>query len=165
MSYVERIQGTGTEEDSGPRRRGDPGDDDRRDPRGDRGDAPEGAGARRRFRACRLFRLCRRHEHGGHHRDVHFSGDAHGEISDFYINSGKEMFDKAFILKRFRYNTRTTSLQRSSGRSSVQDTTFGSDKLKTLLLIVMRNATTDSPWPLSNNPGAKYNDPGEAIAI
>ena len=33
------------------------------------------------------------------------------------------------------------------------NTTFGSDKLKTLLLIVMRNATTDSPWPLSNNPG------------
>jgi hypothetical protein len=27
------------------------------------------------------------------------------------------------------------------------------------LLIVMRNATTDSPWPLSNNPYAKYNDP------
>jgi len=23
----------------------------------------------------------------------------------------------------------------------------------------MRNATTDSPWPLSNNPGAKYNNP------
>jgi len=26
-------------------------------------------------------------------------------------------------------------------------------------MIVLRNATTDSPWPLSNNPGAKYNDP------
>src|SRR5262249_20565736 len=39
------------------------------------------------------------------------------------------------------------------------DTTFGSDKVKSLLLLVMRNATTDSPWPLSNNPYAKYNDP------
>jgi hypothetical protein len=29
--------------------------------------------------------------------------------------------------------------------------------LHTLLLIVMRNATTDSPWPLSNNPAATYN--------
>ncbi|HUA08140.1 MAG TPA: patatin-like phospholipase family protein [Candidatus Acidoferrales bacterium] len=39
---------------------------------------------------------------------------------------------------------------------------FGSDKLRTLLLIVTRNATTDSPWPLSNNPYAKYNvrEPG-----
>src|SRR5262249_19221578 len=28
-----------------------------------------------------------------------------------------------------------------------------------LLLLVLRNATTDSPWPVSNNPNAKYNDP------
>jgi len=31
--------------------------------------------------------------------------------------------------------------------------------LKTLLLLVLSDATTDSPWPLSNNPRAKYNDP------
>ena len=37
------------------------------------------------------------------------------------------------------------------------DTTFGSDKLRTLLMVVLRNATTDSPWPLSKNPQAKYN--------
>jgi hypothetical protein len=36
--------------------------------------------------------------------------------------------------------------------------TLGSEKLQTLLLLVMRNATTDSPWPISNNPYAKYND-------
>lgn len=34
---------------------------------------------------------------------------------------------------------------------------FGTDNLKTLLMMVLRNATTDSPWPLSNNPNAKYN--------
>ena len=39
-----------------------------------------------------------------------------------------------------------------------EETTLGSDKLRTLLMIVLRNATTDSPWPLSNNPRAKYND-------
>src|SRR5262249_5070981 len=38
------------------------------------------------------------------------------------------------------------------------ETTLGSDKLRTLLLLVMRNATTDSPWPISNNPYAEYND-------
>jgi hypothetical protein len=37
-------------------------------------------------------------------------------------------------------------------------TTLGSEKLRTLLLLVMRNATTDSPWPIGNNPYAKYND-------
>jgi predicted acylesterase/phospholipase RssA len=39
------------------------------------------------------------------------------------------------------------------------DTTLGTDKLKTLLLLVLCNVTTDSPWPLSNNPRARYNDP------
>jgi hypothetical protein len=36
--------------------------------------------------------------------------------------------------------------------------TLGSAKLRTLLMFVLRNATTDSPWPISNNPRAKYND-------
>src|SRR4051812_30240724 len=39
------------------------------------------------------------------------------------------------------------------------DTTLASDDLRTLLLLVLSNASTDSPWPLSNNPRAKYNDP------
>jgi len=34
-------------------------------------------------------------------------------------------------------------------------TTRVASKLKTLLLLILRNATTDSPWPLSNNPYAK----------
>lgn len=38
-----------------------------------------------------------------------------------------------------------------------EDVSLGSDKLKTLLLVVMRNVTTDSPWPVTNNPYAKYN--------
>lgn len=35
---------------------------------------------------------------------------------------------------------------------------MGSPRLATKLLIVMRNATTGSPWPVSNNPAAYYND-------
>ena len=38
-----------------------------------------------------------------------------------------------------------------------EDTTLGSEKLRALLMVVLRNATTDSPWPPSNNPAAKYN--------
>jgi predicted acylesterase/phospholipase RssA len=41
-------------------------------------------------------------------------------------------------------------------------TTLGTDNLRTLLLVVLSNATTDSPWPLSNNPRAKYNDPARS---
>jgi patatin-like phospholipase len=43
------------------------------------------------------------------------------------------------------------------GPDGDRDATLGTDKLRTLLLIVMRNASTDSPWPISNNPRAKFN--------
>ena len=79
-------------------------------------------------------------------------------IRDFYLENGKEMFDKASVLRRFRYKFEDEKLSARLCDEFGADTTLGSDRLKTLLLVVMRNATTDSPWPVSNNPFAKYND-------
>jgi uncharacterized protein len=91
------------------------------------------------------------------------------EIREFYKANGKAMFDKASLLQRFRYkfeddklaeklrevfNRYLPAAERAPGKA---DVTLGSAALQTLLLMVMRNATTDSPWPLSNNPKAKYN--------
>lgn len=88
------------------------------------------------------------------------------QIRQFYLESGKEMFDKAFLLKRLRYtyndeplaNKLRAELNRSlyPGGSS-QTATLGDPNLRTLLMMVLRNHTTDSPWPVSNNPKAKYN--------
>ena len=78
-------------------------------------------------------------------------------IRDFYVNSGPTMFDKASVLKRFRYKFEDDRLAEKVQRIFGKDTTLGSEKLGTVLMMVMRNATTDSPWPLSNNPLAKYN--------
>jgi hypothetical protein len=36
---------------------------------------------------------------------------------------------------------------------------LGSSRIRSKLLIVMRNATTGSPWPVSNHPDAIYNQP------
>jgi uncharacterized protein len=86
------------------------------------------------------------------------------EIREFYETSGPAMFDKASLLRRFRYKFEDQKLAGKLKEVIGADTTLGSEKLKTLLLLVMRNATTDSPWPISNNPSAKYNcrpdDPG-----
>jgi uncharacterized protein len=79
------------------------------------------------------------------------------EIRTFYEQSGEAMFDKASLLKRFRTKFADESLARKLKEVLGEDMTLGSDELQTLLLIVMRNATTDSPWPLSNNPNAKFN--------
>ena len=39
---------------------------------------------------------------------------------------------------------------------------FGTGRLRTRLLVVVRNATTGSAWPLCNHPGGRYNDPALA---
>ncbi len=80
------------------------------------------------------------------------------KIREFYVNSGKDMFDKASILKKFRHKYEDEGLANKLKQELGADTTLGSDTLKTLLMMVLRNATTDSPWPIWNNPAAKYND-------
>ena len=65
------------------------------------------------------------------------------------------MFDKASLLRRFRTKFEDEQLAAKLKEVLGEDTTLGTDELQTLLLIVMRNATTDSPWPLSNNPDAQ----------
>jgi patatin-like phospholipase/acyl hydrolase len=80
-------------------------------------------------------------------------------IRDFYLQNGTEMFDKASLLDRYyRHKFESEKLSARLREEFGAETTLGSDKLRTLLMMVMRNASTDSPWPVSNNPRAKYND-------
>ncbi|MPZ76425.1 MAG: patatin [Deltaproteobacteria bacterium] len=80
-------------------------------------------------------------------------------IRDFYLQNGKEMFDKASLLNRYyRHKFEDQKLSARLRQEFGAETTLGSDKLGALLMMVLRNASTDSPWPISNNPAAKYND-------
>ncbi|MGB5568999.1 MAG: patatin-like phospholipase family protein [Sedimenticolaceae bacterium] len=90
------------------------------------------------------------------------------QIRAFYLDSGKDMFDKASLLKRLRYSYNDeplarklrAELDRALGYQSTPErpnATLGDEKLRTLLMMVMRNHSTDSPWPVSNNPEGKYN--------
>ena len=93
-------------------------------------------------------------------------------IRKFYIESGPAMFDKSSLLRRYLVNKfkdqelaaklreviRDEAERQGIGPKTGEDSiTLGTDALKTYLLLVLRNATTDSPWPISNNPDAKYN--------
>ena len=80
-------------------------------------------------------------------------------IRTFYQASGAAMFDKARLLERFRSKYAEEKLAGKLKEVIGADTTLGSPRLKTLLLLLMRNATTDSPWPVSSNPNAHYNQP------
>lgn len=81
------------------------------------------------------------------------------KLRQFYKEQGSAMFDKASLLKRLRYRYDDEPLAQLMQKEIGTDVFLDSEKIKTLLMMVMRNATTDSPWPVSNNPYAKYNDP------
>lgn len=84
------------------------------------------------------------------------------EIRDFYIEQGPVMFDKACLLKRLWYKYEAKKLARELRRVLGDAKSLGSEDLRCLLLLVLRNATTNSPWPISNNPAALFNDRGRA---
>lgn len=83
-------------------------------------------------------------------------------LSDFYKEVGPAMFEKAFILKRLKNLYKSEPLADKLKEVFGEDTSLDSDKLKCLLLVVTRNVSTDSPWPISSNPYAKYNAPNRA---
>jgi patatin-like phospholipase/acyl hydrolase len=78
-------------------------------------------------------------------------------IRDFYHSQAETMFEEASLIRRLHYKFEVEPLAEMLKQELGADTTLGSDKLQTLLLLILRNATTDSPWPISNNPGATFN--------
>jgi predicted acylesterase/phospholipase RssA len=91
------------------------------------------------------------------------------KILELYVEHGKTMFQPVPwyrpIKKRFvsRYEAKPLSdfLRRvfsEDGKGEVP-ALLSTPRLKTLLLVVVRNATTGSAWPITNNPKAKYNLP------
>ena len=83
------------------------------------------------------------------------------ELVDFYVEAGPLMFEKTWLLGRLRSFYQADPLRRKLNEV-FGDRTLGAEDLRSLLLIVTRNTTTDSPWPVSNNPLARYNDRNRA---
>jgi uncharacterized protein len=79
------------------------------------------------------------------------------ELINFYISAGPLMFEKAAMFGRLRRFYEADPL-RQKLVEVLGDRKLGAADLHCLLLVVTRNATTDSPWPISSNPLALYND-------
>jgi predicted acylesterase/phospholipase RssA len=85
------------------------------------------------------------------------------EMFDFYLTDSKVMFDnrwwrKALALRYFGTAYDARPLARKLRNLFGEETTLEPGNLECLFLAVTRNQTTDSPWPISSNPKAKYND-------
>jgi hypothetical protein len=95
------------------------------------------------------------------------------EILDLYVSYGRAMFQpvpwfdpRRYLFSRFDSKPLTEMLQRTFSETGdgKEPALLGSDKLRTkdgrlrLLMVVVRNHSTGSAWPVTNNPLAKYND-------
>lgn len=95
-------------------------------------------------------------------------GMSTAEIFSFYNEAGAQMFEPSRLLQRWRYlytaDPLKTKLQDVFGHDTTlaPPETANEKSLRCLLLVVTKNFTTDSPWPVSTNPEAKYNDPVRA---
>ncbi len=86
-----------------------------------------------------------------------------GVIDEMYAEHGRAMFSRSSLLRRIRARYRSDRIaelfKEVFREDDGTDATLGSNHLRRLLLVVMRNASTGSAWPLTNNPNAKFNDP------
>ncbi len=92
------------------------------------------------------------------------------ELLNLYVQHGTTMFQhvpwyhpvRRFLVSQYEAKPLSDMLRcllSEDGKGEVP-ALLDSKRLKTLLLLVMRNHTTGSAWPITNNPLAKYNDVG-----
>jgi patatin-like phospholipase/acyl hydrolase len=81
------------------------------------------------------------------------------DLIQFYKDCGAEMFEPSRLVERIKFFYAADPLKEKLKEVFGSATNLDPDYLKCLLLIVTKNVTTDSPWPISSNPDAKYNDP------
>jgi patatin-like phospholipase len=80
------------------------------------------------------------------------------ELLEFYRGFGEEVFRKRSILERWKALYDNGPLERKLREFFRDPEDLRPEHLRCLLVVVTRNATTDSAWPISSNPGAKYNE-------
>ena len=80
------------------------------------------------------------------------------ELLSFYEDQATAMFDKRGLLQRWEALYKSEPLKQELQETFGADTTLKPDDLECLFLAVTRNRTTDSPWPITSNPQAIYND-------
>ncbi len=87
------------------------------------------------------------------------------EVQHLYTSRAIEMFHAAPMYRRFWNKFDADAiigvfkvLFSEDGEGKIP-ALLSTKKLRTLLTLVMRNHSTGSPWPVSNNPAAKFNNP------
>lgn|GEM_PF-334823 len=81
------------------------------------------------------------------------------QLQRCYESLGRAVFSKRLLPMRLRSLYRDGPLRRELEQFYGAGRTLGDPELRSLLLMVLHNSVTDSPWVLSNCTRAKYNRP------
>jgi len=87
------------------------------------------------------------------------------KLRDFYLNYGKEVFTKVFWPLRFWHSYPSGPIERRLMEVLGEDTTLGSDRLLTNLLIVARNVTLGTTWFFTNNRNGRFFHNNAGLAL
>ena len=110
------------------------------------------------FRLCEHFDLVAGTSGGAIIASAVALGIPMQDIRDFVVANARIMFRSAPWYKRLGSWYDQRGLERNLRDWFGEDTTLGSTRLRTLVLLIMSNWSTDSPWLVSNNPAAFFND-------
>jgi hypothetical protein len=84
------------------------------------------------------------------------------EVNDMYVSQSRQMFERQPWWRRLTSKYRAEAISEIFKQQFQEDdhtpALLNSAKLKKLLLIVMRNVTTGSPWPVCSSPLLPFND-------
>jgi uncharacterized protein len=110
------------------------------------------------FRLCQFFDVVAGTSTGA----IIAAGLARGmsvtKLVSFYTDFGVKAFTKRTWYERWKSLYDNGELQAKLQEEFGVTTTLEPEHLQCLLLVVTRNQTTDSAWPILTNPWAKYND-------
>ncbi len=96
------------------------------------------------------------------------AGMSTGQIREFYVKSGATMFEPSSFTKRLRYSYNDgplaqilqTEINRALGyKDGAPLATLGNENLQCLLMMVMRNHTTDLAMACQQQPGRALQRP------
>ncbi len=88
-----------------------------------------------------------------------------GQLRDFYLQFGKDIFTKVFLPERLWHNYPSAPLERHLKDVFGEGTILGGDHLKTSILIVAKNVTLGTTWFFTNNPKSKYFPNNRAVPL
>ena len=78
------------------------------------------------------------------------------ELRDFYVTLGPEIFKKVFWAEQFWHKYPSDPIEKHLKNTFGVATTLGDPRLRTMVLLVTKNATLGNNWFFTNNPKNRF---------